>query len=827
MAPAGAALWRSLHAYQVFGANTNIGKTVISTLLYKASQSRHSERNHWFLKPVSTGPQAEADDSHISRFAKGVSVKCLYSFDEPVSPHLAARSTTPPRDSEILSTALESLESWALSSPQELGLALVETAGGVHSPGPNGTSQADLYRPLRLPVILIADSKLGGISSSVSSFESLSLRGYDVESVMLFRDDYYKNDEYLSDYFGKMGIPVFAFPAPPELPAVNDEDSVSEDRTAMSSYYENTAAGDHAGSMIDLLSDRHHKRLERLKSMSNRARDVIWYPFTQHQGITSKDITVIDSAHGDYFQTYRRPTNDTPPNQKESSIQRSLIAGQEDPKVIQPTFDGSASWWTQGLGHANPTLSLSAAYAAGRYGHVMFAGAIHEPALSLAELLIRSVGNPRLQKVFYSDNGSTGMEVAIKMGLRAACERYGWEAHEKEVGIIGLQGSYHGDTIGVMDCSEPSTFNQKVEWYRGRGYWFNFPQVKLVEGVWKVDVPDSLKATLGESTQFSNLNQIFDLELRKEKGGGDRYRSYIKSTLEDLVSKQGKRFGAVMLEPILLGAGGMLFVDPLFQHTLVQVVRENPHIFSGASGDKSSTSNATMGKGSRWSGLPIIFDEVFTGMYRLGRFTSASFLGVHPDISTHAKLLTGGLVPLCVTLASEDIFKAFLGCDKSDALLHGHSYTAHAVGCNVAVTSLQTMIKMEKSGEWDEYRKDWNLPSKDPGPLLRGKGLEELSDIWSSWSRGFVDDLSHAGSVESVFALGSVLSITLRDPGAGGYTSTAAKGLQDRLAMKNDQAFNIHSRVLGNVLYLMASMTSKRSDLREIEGLVRACLKDD
>ena len=460
-----------------------------------------------------------------------------------------------------MKSVLRNLDTWAQASQQTPGLALVETAGGVQSPGPNGTLQADLYRALRLPVILVADSRLGGISSTISSFESLSLRGYDIESVVLFQDNYYKNDEFLRDYFSKMDIPVFSFPAPPVKPDLKDQSNLSMDRTAMSFYYESSSSDQSADGMLSLISDRHHARIRRLESMSSRASDVIWYPFTQHQGIAPENITVIDSAHGDYFQSYKKSTtNALPAEDALLSNEGSLIPQLQDAREIQPMFDGSASWWTQGLGHGNPTLSLSAAYAAGRYGHVMFAGAIHEPALALAELLVESVGNPRLQKVFYSDNGSTGMEVAIKMGLRAACVRYGWDASEEEVGIIGLQGSYHGDTIGVMDCSEPSTFNQKVEWYRGRGFWFDFPRVKLSKGTWTVVVPENLKDTLGDDTLFSNLNEIFDLEFRKEQGGGDRYKTYIKSTLEDLVLKQGKKFGAVILEPILLGAGGMIFV---------------------------------------------------------------------------------------------------------------------------------------------------------------------------------------------------------------------------------------------------------------------------
>ena len=81
----------------------------------------------------------------------------------------------------------------------------------------------------------------------------------------------------------------------------------------------------------------------------------------------------------------------------------------------------------------------------------MFAGQVHEPAISLAEKLLENLRNPRLKRVFYSDNGSTGMEVATKMALTAACQRYKWDVPNGEVGILGLRGSYHGDTVGAMD----------------------------------------------------------------------------------------------------------------------------------------------------------------------------------------------------------------------------------------------------------------------------------------------------------------------------------------------------------------------------------------
>lgn len=158
----------------------------------------------------------------------------------------------------------------------------------------------------------------------------------------------------------------------------------------------------------------------------------------------------------------------------------------------------------------------------------------------------------------------------------------------------------------------------------------------------------------------------------------------------------------------------------------------------------------------------MIFDEVFTGLYRLGRRTAASFLGVDADIAVNAKLLTGGLVPLCTTTASQAIFDAFSSSEKSDALLHGHSYTAHAVGCQVAVDSLRRMEGMDpkvtgtgsEAAHWEVYQENWGD-----------------DNVWSMWSPELVRYLSGTDSVEGIFALGTVLSIALRDGQGGGMFS--------------------------------------------------------
>lgn len=196
----------------------------------------------------------------------------------------------------------------------------------------------------------------------------------------------------------------------------------------------------------------------------------------------------------------------------------------------------------------------------------------------------------------------------------------------------------------------------------------------------------------------------------------------------------------------------------------MKTVREYPSLFSTSHKDSSSTDSTS----TSWSGLPVIFDEVFTGMYRLGRFNTSTFLNAQPDIIVNAKLLTGGLLPLCTTTASQDIFSAFLSESKSDALLHGHSYTAHPVGCSVAVESLKTMEKLDRDGEWDVFKKSWQ--GEAPAASASGPGARQprREAVWSMWDKDFVEKVSQVGSVDYVVALGSVLAIALKDEGASG-----------------------------------------------------------
>lgn len=662
-----------------------------------------------------------------------------------ISSNDADRSKPSDEDiTHLVSNALQNEASSLLSEHghKTKGLAVVETAGGVLSPGPSGTPQADIFRPMRLPAVLVGDHRLGGIASTISAAESLILRGYDIDAVICFEDhSKYENAEYLKKYFDAFGISTFTIPWIPNLEGIGG--GTEEEQSIMSKYYTSTSQEEHVYEAAGQLIDRHSQRLNNLGSMASRTEKAIWHPFTQHKHVKSaEDILVIDSAYGDYFQV------------KQNSASLPAAQQNKEESLLYPAFDGSASWWTQGLGHGNPKLALEAAYAAGRYGHVMFAGATHEPALTLAEKILEKLENPRLKKVFYTDNGSTATEVGIKMALRAACKRYSWNGAKETIGILGLKGSYHGDTIGAMDASEPCVFNEKVDWYRGRGYWFDYPTFKLKNGKWTVEPPVGMEEQFGPAQHFESQDAIFDFDTR---GRSSQYESYIEHKLDELVRQQGQKFGALVMEPVILGAGGMIFVDPLFQQSLVKIVRR--YNFK----DSMEESPLSGGGQKAWNGLPVVFDEVFTGLYRLGRFSSASFLGVHPDISVHAKLLTGGLLPLSITVASQSIFDAFWGDEKSEALLHGHSYTAHAVGCHVANVSLKTIESASEGPEWSDYKASWQAASTDDERGIAG--------FWSMWSKSFVLALSRHERVDFVNALGSVLAVSLTDSHGSGKSA--------------------------------------------------------
>jgi bifunctional dethiobiotin synthetase / adenosylmethionine---8-amino-7-oxononanoate aminotransferase len=344
------------------------------------------------------------------------------------------------------------------------------------------------------------------------------------------------------------------------------------------------------------------------------------------------------------------------------------------------------------------------------------------------------------------------------MAFRKRCRDEPQQAH-LPVRTVSLQGCYHGDTLGAMDCAPRSEYNNRqTRWYEDRCFAFDPPTAGIVGGVWTL-MPPSGDGGAGPDVReatFRDRDAIFSTSR-----AGSEYDSFLTTTLEDELGRGEFDFGALMMEPLMLAAGGMRLVDPAFQRSLVRCCRE--------------------------LGIPIVFDEVFTGIWRLGAISGADLLGVSPDIASYGKLLTGGTVPLAATLAKEEVFNAFLGDSKRDALLHGHSYTAHAIGCAAAVEALSS----------------YNNASKGFGP--------DGNAFPGFWDEGVAREISCIPGVRSTTVMGTVLATELEVEDERGYSSTVGNDVTSALFARG-----IFARPLGNVVYLLCTPLTTAEERKSV-----------
>lgn len=747
--------------FQVYGSNTDIGKTLVSAgIVQSAVRNRSAAASGGrvaYIKPLQTGtddaqPEGfQGDAAFVQRYAlKNVhgdavnvlDASTLFSWKTPVSPHLAAtlegHTIT---DDALVALLTAKLQAINADTKDPYSLVLVETAGGVCSPSASMRFQADVYRGLRLPVVLIGDGKLGGISSTMSALESLLLRGYDVAALCLVEQEQLDNAAALEPRLSELGIPIFTMQPIPPQPEPLDE------------WF---ADHEHVFDTINAsLQGFHRQRLDRFEHMHTRAEQVFWWPFTQHKKYGA--LSIIDSAHGDDFSILNRESN-----------------------TLAPMFDACASWWTQGIGHGNSKMATALAYTAARYGHVMFPENAHEPALQLSEKLLATVGKRWASRVYFSDDGSTAVEVALKMAFRKFVTDHDLdysaftakeinETKKKKLVVLAQANCYHGDTLGVMNIAEPSVYNEKQHpWYRPEGIFLKTPSLAIRDGEFVISLDKEINGGVGGSTgeTFASMEDAFDLT-RRSADVKETYRKYVASEIDAAEQRSGQDgidvlIGALLIEPVLIGAGGMVLVDPLFQRAVVEECRARK--------------------------IPVIFDEVFSGWWRLGVQSGRDLLGVDPDIACYAKLLTGGVVPLAVTLASEEVFGTFFDDAKGEALLHGHSFTAHPIGCAAALTSLDMYSIFNKSSD----------------EAAGGKGSATTTRIY--WNADLVKQLSQLSQVARTFAIGTVVGIELETSSAG-YASSEAQDLIK--VLRKDE---IYARALGNVVYMMCSPLTTTED---------------
>ena len=521
-------------------------------------------------------------------------------------------------------------------------------------------------------------------------------------------------------------------------------------------WFESPEVSETFGAFTEHLDESWQSRVAALQSMRSQGRETLWWPFTQHGNVDDDNkVTLVDSASGDNFEVVKTDHG--------NNLVRDSI------------MDSCASWWTQGVGHGESSIALATGAAAGRYGHVIFPDIVHAPALELSKKLVGPTGPGHgwASRVFFTDDGSTAMEVGIKMGLKSFQKWHGISdeaMNDHDWIVCAQQDCYHGDTLGVMDVAEPSVFNEGQQpWYEPKGIFLFTPTLGYMDGQLHISMED------GTTLVMDSRDAVMDVEGRRKSRQYHRYLQAIEQAWEDCEKTVGptgkpRKIGSLVIEPVFIGAGGMKFVDPLWQRALIDYARDKR--------------------------VPVVFDEVASGFYRAGVCSCREILGVDPDVASYAKLLTGGLLTMSVTLASEDVFETFLGDEKGQALLHGHSYTASPVGCVSSIHALET---------YDEVLGKQSRKDRD---------LFDLDQIKA---------LSNLPLVQQSFSLGTVLAVTIKpeDGGAAGYAA-ASRTVPMARALREA---GIYSRPLGNVLYIMASPLTSKEDCAKLASTLHGIIE--
>lgn len=348
-------------------------------------------------------------------------------------------------------------------------------------------------------------------------------------------------------------------------------------------------------------------------------------------------------------------------------------------------LDGVSSWWVNIHGHSHPKLNAALAAQASRLEHTMFAGFTHRPAVELAERLVAVL--PRgLTRVFYSDDGSTAVEVALKLAL----QYWGNRGEPSRQGVVALHHGYHGDTVGAMSASEDSLFTR--------------PFAPMLFPVHRVESPYCYRCPLGLERATCRIDCLGDLEA--------------------MLRDHPATIAAVLVEPMLQGAGGMIVWPAEFLAGVRRLC-------------------------DRYGTL-MIADEVLTGFGRTGRMFACEHAAVAPDIICLSKALTGGYLPLGATVTTDTVYQAFLSDDRTRTFFHGHSFTANPLACAVAVASLDLF---QETSALDRVRalEGWlrkglaplaTLPSVGDVRVIGGVGIVELgTDKTTKAAGGYLDDI--------------------------------------------------------------------------------------
>jgi adenosylmethionine-8-amino-7-oxononanoate aminotransferase len=341
----------------------------------------------------------------------------------------------------------------------------------------------------------------------------------------------------------------------------------------------------------------------------------VWHPCTQMKDHEQLPLVPIKSAQGAWLEDF------------------------EGKRYL----DAISSWWTNIFGHRHPLIVERLKQQLDRLDHVLLAGFTHEGAVTLAEKLCQ-IAPKGLTRCFYSDNGSSAIEVALKMSFHY------WRnaGQSKKTRFIALENSYHGETLGALSVGGPSMYRDTYE--------------PLLMQPIHVASPDCFNRSGGESWEDYSRRQFVHMQVALER--------------------HAHEVCAVIVEPLVQCAGGMRMYHPIYLRMLREACDRH--------------------------GVHLIADEIATGFGRTGKMFALEWAGVSPDLMCLSKGLTGGTLPLAVTLATEQVYQAFYAdWQAGKAFLHSHSYTGNALACAAALATLEIF-----------GQQDWMLQNRNLGHLL-------------------------------------------------------------------------------------------------------------
>lgn len=376
-------------------------------------------------------------------------------------------------------------------------------------------------------------------------------------------------------------------------------------------------------------------------------------------------------------------------------------------------LDAISSWWVTVHGHSNERMAEAIYKQALALEHVIFSGFTHSPALELSNKLL-DLFNGHFKKVFFSDDGSTSVEVAMKMAIQ-----YWHNQGIKKSKVIAIEGAYHGDTFGVMSTSGKGDFNKAYE-----DFLFDINQLPFPT-----------------EENFDRVEQMFT--------------EWCESG----------EIAFFIFEPLLQGVAGMRTYTPEMLDKLIKIANKNRVI--------------------------TIADEVLTGFYRLGKPFAHSYLETKADLVSLSKALTGGILPMGVTLVSEKVVQQFDHDDLKRTFYHGHSYTASPIACAAALESLAI---------FSEEKTQSNIQMIVQKHQAAEKEFAKLSGI------------------KKINRIGTILSLEIEQEEEGYYSNVRDKLYHSFLS----KGFLL--RPLGNVVYILPPFTVTESELDSIYGVIKEVL---